>query len=477
MKSLALLSAALLTCLAAARAQDALALYHWEAVPKRLLLNPAARVEHRAWLSLPVVGHVGTSLQLPWSTANVLALGDRGLAEAFGEGVEDLPLDVPAVIRGVEGVGQVRLTSRVNLLSAGVNTRAGLFSLHLDQQVDAHAAIGPAPARGLYFGEAAVLADGLDVRGTHYDASVRTALALGYQVAPRHTGWRLGVNVKVTKTQAHARLADIDSEVIRTDTGVAVLFTGAQQVGGLSDVYEGRVDGDELGVGRLLAGGNLGLGVDLGAAYLIGERLELSASVTDLGFQRLGWESGEYGFRERLTVGESEPLSSREVVTVGEFVEEGDALGNAGRDSLTNRDAYTRPLPAAVYLGGEYRFAGDHALGLTVRNSLRNGRLQTATAVSLHLRPHRSLEANASVTYSNLGGVGVGFGASLQLAVLQVYAGSDNVLALVRPEGARWGSAVAGVTLLLPRRRPSRGLGTMRQRTRVGGRGIRCPKF
>lgn len=465
-----------------ALAQDALSLYHWEAIPKRLMLNPAAPVSHRAWLSLPVIGHAGLVAEMPWSANDVVDLRGRSLREVVAGGtglrVDDIGLEVPNIIDGLGRVGEARVTSRVNLFGAGVRTAAGLFSINLDQQVDAIASMGPTPVQGLYFGEAFVLQRGVEAAGIGYDGTVRMTLALGFQRRLRDTPWRLGGNLKLARTQAHARLIDMTASVERDSAGAAVVtFAGRQEIGGWSDEYEGRAMTDGLSVDRLLAGGNFGLGVDLGAYYEASDRLALSASVTDIGFQRLRARAGEYGFRNRLRVGESRPLAQRERVTLADAEEESSELSKNGRDSLTNRDPYTRPLPAAVYLGGQYRFLGEHSVGLVVRNTLRDGRLQTAAALSFNLRPWPFLEANTSLSYSSVGGVGVGVGLSARLAIVQVYAGTDNVVAVVDPEGARRASAVAGVVLLLPEKRND-GIGRMGAGRRGGARKpVRCYRF
>ena len=467
---------------AEAVAQDALGLYHWEAVPKRLVINPAAPVPYRAWLSLPVVGHVDGALELPWAGNDVLDLGGatfRSLLDgSAGLDADEIPLDVPAVIDGLGRVGEVRVTSRVNLLSAGVRTAAGLFSLNLDQRLDAIASIGPTPVQGLYFGEGFVLDRGVEAAGIGYDATARISLALGFQRAVENTPWRVGGALKLTRTQAHYRLLDIGTAVARDpDGGAVVTFNGRQQLAGWSDLFEGRDDGPELAPRRLFSGGNYGVGVDLGVHYAPNERLALSASVVDLGVQRLSDRVGEYGFVNDLRVGQSEPLAQRESVSLQDGIDEAGDISKDGRDSLTNRDPYSRPLPGAVYLGGEYRFRDDHSVGIVTRGTLRDGRLQSATALSLNLRPSRFVEAHTSLSYSSVGGVGLGFGASLQLAVVQVYLGSDNVVALVNPLGGRRFSAVAGLNFLLPEKPDTRGLGTLRQRRKAGGKEPKCYRF
>ena len=481
MKSLLTAFVASACCTGVALGQDALSLYHWEAVPKRLVLNPAAPVSHRAWLSLPVIGHADLAVELPWAVTDAIDLRGNSLRQFVnGEAtldIGDLPIAVPEVIAGLEGVGQARVTARVNLLSAGVRTTAGLFSVHLDQQLDLIGSSGPTPLQGLYFGEAFVLQRGVSAAGIAYDASVRQTLSLGYQREIADGPWRIGGNLKVTRTQAHLRLIEMDVDVAEDVEGAEVTFRGRHQVGGWRDVFDEETGTEDLTPRRLFAGGNVGIGVDLGAHYRPDERLELSASLTDVGFLRLGERSGEYGFVNSLRVGESQPLATRELVTVELFADEAGELGKDGRDSLTNADPYLRPSPGALYLGGQYRFGGDHSVGLVTRTTLRGGRFQNATAVSLNVRPWRFLEANTSVSYSNVGGVGVGFGASLQLAVLQVYAGTDDVIGLANPVGARRVSAVAGVTLLLPEKRERTGPGRMKAGEKSRGRGLPCPKW
>ncbi len=458
-------NAFLLCCLLAgvgeAVAQDALLLYHLEAVPKRLMLNPAAPVAHRAWLSLPLVGHADQTVQTPFRLGEVLnlsgttlrALADETSAVAF----DDLEIDAPAAIDALDPLGRARVTTRVNLLSFGIHLPQGLFSLNVDQQADLYAAAGPDILAGLYLGETYLRANGVDTRGHNYDANLRTSYSFGYQVKPGDGALRLGANVKLVKVQAHAHLRDLDVEV--TPEGresVTVFYEGHSRASGFADFRDERAGSEDLTWRQAFTGGNWGLGVDLGAHYQYTERLHLSASLTDLGLVRLGDQSREYEFHNTLRRGDSQPLASRETVTVARAVEETEVFAGDGRPRIINNDAYTRPLPTTLYLGGEYRFAGSNSAGLVVRNSLRGGRLQTAAAASLNLRPWRVLEASTSVSWADGAGVGVGFGASFQLSVLQVYVGTDNLLAFRDLERARWANAFAGVTFLLPEKREVR---------------------
>ena len=467
---------------AEALAQDALLLYHARGNPKRLMLNPAAPVRHRAWLSLPIIGHADVAVQAPWAVNDVVDL--RGTSvRALLDGTsavpwEEVPIDVPAALDGLTPLGRGRVTSRVNLLSAGVNSARGLFFVNLDQQVDAYAAAGEGALAGLYFGEAYILGEGIDVTGYRYDASVRTTLALGYQYRVGGGGpWRVGGNLKIVKTQAHARLKEIavSSEAL-PGGGVAVFYEGINQIAGFADVNEGETEAADLRWRRGLAGGNFGVGVDLGVRYEPDERTTISASVTDLGLSRYGYQTREYLFNNLLQRGTSAPLSEFETVTVERATAEVAALSREGETRALNDDAYTRPLPTTVYLGGQYRFWEETSVGAVLRNSMRGGRLQTAGALSLNLRPWRFLEANTSVGFVQGGGAGVGFGLGVRLAAVRVYAGTDNVLAFRDLNEARWVSAFAGVTLVLPEEPEGGGVGRMR----VGGRArkkVRCYEF
>ncbi len=462
-------------------AQDALLLYHIEAVPKRLMLNPAAPVPHRAWLSLPGLGHVDQTLRLPWAVTDVADLRGTSLRQLINGtspvAYDDLRIDVPAAIEGLTPMGRARVTTRVNLLSFGMQVPTGLLSLNIDQQLDGYAASGPGALAGIFYGEPYVLANGAEVRGVNYDVNTRTSYSLGYQFAPDRSPWRFGINVKAVKVQAHAHLRDLAIEV--TSEGpkeVSVYYEGGSRIAGFADLIEGQSSAEDLTWRRAFEGGNWGLGVDLGAHYQASDRLQLSASLTDLGFARLGYQTREYAFFNTIRRGDSDPLASLERVTIARGVEEVEELSRSGRNEAINADPYTRPLPTSSYVGAEYHFAGRHSAGLVVRNSMRGGRLQTATAATLNLRPWRVFEASTSVAWSDGAGVGVGLAASFQLSVIQLYVGSDNLLALGSLDDARWANVFAGLTLLLPESRAER---TARAKGARQGRepAIKCYKF
>lgn len=179
---------------------------------------------------------------------------------------------------------------------------------------------------------------------------------------------------------------------------------------------------------------NMGFGVDLGATYEYTRNLKFAASIINLGGIR--WKegvtnytsNGEYTFSGidnndifsgSFTFDQTEITDSLQAVF--EFDE--------------TQESYSTTLPTQVYLSAFYRLALNTTASATLYSEFIKG-FRRGMVLGVNQRVGRWLQASLTYamharSYNNLG-FGLAFGSGVQL-----YAVTDNLLALTNPGGAK----------------------------------------
>lgn len=179
---------------------------------------------------------------------------------------------------------------------------------------------------------------------------------------------------------------------------------------------------------------NIGFGVDLGATYEYTRNLRFAASIINLG--GIKWKegvttytsNGEYTFSGidnndlfsgSFTFDQTEITDSLQAVF--EFEETQESYGTA--------------LPTQVYLSAFYRLASNTTASATLYSEFING-FRRGMVLGVNQRVGRWLQTSLTYamharSYNNLGfGLAIGTG-------VQLYAVTDNLLALTNPGGAK----------------------------------------
>lgn len=181
---------------------------------------------------------------------------------------------------------------------------------------------------------------------------------------------------------------------------------------------------------------NKGFGLDLGASYKLTKKIELSASVLDLGFIR--WNTNVKNYELNAF------NYTFEGIVINDLLNDSIDIGQELVDTLSsifatesNNDAYTTPLYTRIYLGGVYSLNKTFSASATVYSAFNQSKYTfgTALAFNIHLRNWFSF----SVNYSSIGrsANNVGMGLRLKGGPLQFFLTSDNILVAIHPSGAR----------------------------------------
>jgi len=179
---------------------------------------------------------------------------------------------------------------------------------------------------------------------------------------------------------------------------------------------------------------NLGFAFDLGASYQLTDKLQLSASVTDLGY--INWHENAYKCSvsgntqyEGIDISNSLDSNSPDYKSPSElFSELSDSLLDELFDYSAAEEKFKTFLPAKIYLGADYNLNDYLSVGGLARLRCHNNRMSYAFTTSLNAKAGRVM--NLSVSHSVIDGKAnfIGAGIGLRGGPFQVYAVADNIL-------------------------------------------------
>jgi len=176
----------------------------------------------------------------------------------------------------------------------------------------------------------------------------------------------------------------------------------------------------------LILTSNYGFGMDVGATYKIIPNLELSASLTDLGFIR---------WRENLTNAtlnanyEFAGLNYKTNDDVSDKIDSiKDVYNKAFKTSATHNKAYTTFLTTRMNLGAEYSVLKDALkFGLLSSTLFANKSLYPEITASANYSPYSRFSSSLSYSFVNGEFNSVGLGLQFKVATVNMYIATDFI--------------------------------------------------
>jgi hypothetical protein len=175
---------------------------------------------------------------------------------------------------------------------------------------------------------------------------------------------------------------------------------------------------------------NNGFAFDIGATYAVSDRFTLGGSIIDLG--SITWENDlyEYKLDPATAYYKFEGIDLEKILNddTDYLDNEADTLQDRFELQEGRRGSYRTPLPAKMYLSGNYKLAKNLHAGVLLFAERFRGRFSTGVSASLHKEFGRKLSTSLSYTVSNNSYNNIGLGLSLNLAPFQLYLVGDNLL-------------------------------------------------
>ena len=197
---------------------------------------------------------------------------------------------------------------------------------------------------------------------------------------------------------------------------------------------------------------NPGIAVDLGFAYRLNKKTELSASVIDFGM--IGWSSNVTKFTERghyLYRGINLNDSRENPPVINQFGAIIDSLGEVISKSFRpthSESGFSTLLPTKIYLGIDYQLRDAISLSGLSRIRIINNTVRTSFTGSANALfwEKISLSASYSVMESTFDNLGLGIG--IRAGIFQLYTAADNLFSPFYPSKARNINLRMGINLI-----------------------------
>lgn len=434
-------------------AQITNSLYFMPGVPQSNRINPAFQPECGFYLGLPLMAPLRTNV-----SSSSLAYGDVIYPHPTQDSLITFlhPLgNKQAFLDLLEPVNFVISDLGVSLLSLGFRTGIGFFSLDVTTRLEGSLYYPGDLARLMLNG--AVEGETYQLDGMGADFSAFDEISLGWSGAIMenlHVGVRakllFGIgNLSTTSSELSVSTSqdawNIKSNMMfNTSLPFATIQYDAD--GMIEDVVidEELEDFDPRSIPRYAFNtNNLGLGVDLGINFRPIDQLQLSASVTDLGF--INWKDGvndvSYEMEYDFTGLEINPLEFSDDYTFSDFI---DSTFSQLGDSLSNflvfnsGGTYSKRSNTKLFVGAAFYVTPKISFGLLSRTDFLNGKISEQVTASANLTTGRFINLTLSYSYMNAYYKNLGAGVSFNAGPLNLYLISDNVVNLVVwPQEAR----------------------------------------
>ncbi len=420
------------------RGQQVSTLYFLENSPMRQYINPAFQPISKVYVSLPVIGYTSVYAGNSALTMKDLIYKQNGKTMWFLNSDADRSLVLNKLKKGLG----VDIDAQINLLSFGFQIKdAGYFHFTLNERIDG----GVTLPYGLFdFALGGGMKDlnggnnYYDLKKLNVDMSVYTELGVGYS-HQINEHWTIGGKLKFLYGTAHVGLnnkslglnAAADSWSIQGNGSVNVALPfempASLDYEDLED-YSPDVDFSDIEfIKSFLKPQGLGGALDFGVTYKPHEMVQLTASVTDLGFIR--WNKGiRYNYKMDGTYdGVGEIAYGDYVDDDGNFDTErlGDTLSARIEDvyktamkTESKSTGFTNMLSPRLNIGVDANF-WDNRVGVGVysRTKFTPAKVYEEVTIGAAFRPFHWLQLAAS--YSVINGRGGNIGAALGIVTYE----------------------------------------------------------
>lgn len=430
-----------------AMAQPNNTLYYMYGVPQANRVNPSLVPSCNFYFGIPALSPVRVTVgtnSLAWKDLVYPAPGGNGLITAFHpQGDQD------AFMRQLKDVNLLSTYAGSTIFSMGFRTGAGYFSIDVSTRIEAQVSY-PGDLFRLVLGGA--LEDEtyiMDGTGMSTLAFNEAGIGWAKEIGDR---WRIGARAKMLF--GFGNLSTTNSELslytsseqwrIASDMQLKASLPFATVVYDDDGMIEDVIIDPELEKGDLDAirkyyfnFQNLGFGLDIGASFQITDRINLSASLLDIGY--IHWKEETHELTYKLEYGfEGLELMPAEFLGEGQgFDDYLDSLAVSLEDTILSAiemqatGPYTTRLNSKLYLGASFQAAEKVRFGLLSRTDFFQQAVIEQLTASAHFTTGRFLSFSLSYSYMNGYFKNLGFGISLNILGLNAFVVTDNGLSSV----------------------------------------------
>lgn len=429
-----------------AGAQNKQVLYGLYDVPQALMLNPGSKV--------PQTKHFG----IPFLSQIHINAGATGVSvyDIFGESEVDINTRIRTKIFEMKNTDFFTATQQLELLNFGwLSTNDMYFSAGVYQEFDFISYFPRDLAILAWEGNRDYIDYPFDLGELSLTGDLLTVYHFGVNKSISNK-LTVGIRAKIYSSIASVSSTDnrgtfttsVDADGVNiydhtiTDAAITVNTSGYSALRDANGGIGGKL------LGRSIFGGNLGIGVDIGATYAITNRITTSASVLDFGAVFHSKDVENYSANGSYTLNGIElifpPLSDGELAIPYYDNLEDEFESEIPVDTLTNKYTRFRPLKlnASIEYGFGDSFGGGEcdcrnpgkgiewvqALGLQYYTIFRPKGPQMAGTVYYRRKITTGLSAKGTYTIDPYSSSNVGLGLVADIGKFNFYIAADNLL-------------------------------------------------
>ena len=412
-------------------------LYHLNQTSQANYLNPGFKNKNRVYVSLPIGMQTVSLMNSGFKLSDLIETRAKD---------DSLNLNISNAISKMAKTNYLNAEVSNELLGFGFRIKKNFFSFNVTNRFQSRFTY----PKDLF--SLAVQGNGKDFLGKRasfdglgFDLMSYVEYGLGYN---RDVNDKLTVGGRIKFLSGIANIQTVKSQLgISTDaTSFDLTIDGGMRVNSSNLDTTALKDPSKIAQSAF-SFKNLGLALDLGASYQLSQKLQLNASLLDLGYIR--WATNVTNY------------VSSDVSYTFKGIDLNDSLSSENlTDTLTKvfnqhqeHDSYTTKLHTKFYLGAKYEFNKNFYSSALLYNEIVASKYTAGLSVAINARLKNWLYA--SLNYSAYGRSynNVGFGFNIKGGPIQFYVMSDNILAFLNPEKAKHVHASFGMNIVIGPRR------------------------
>jgi hypothetical protein len=406
-------------------AQRNLSIYNLTATPQSYLLNPGRMPLSNMYISLPIIGGINASYgNSSFTFANLNLLNNNTGNEQnnnnfFSNNFKDF-------LGALKPQNHLYTDASINLLGFGMKLGAKNYvsfqaTENINVQVDYPRSLFELfddVSRDQVTANKTYSLSNLNFNAVHY-----RSFALGFtrQINSKFSAggrvkYLMGVANMTTLNQGFQMTNDPQNQTFKLEGALGFFSSGIQTLTNDPAYY-------------LLGNGNSGLAFDLGAQYMISPKLEVSASVINIG--GINWKNDlTFSSLNNSNV----TFSSNDIDDFSNGV--ANYIDSISRGTVSTPNPYRINLPTTAYFSTNYYITPTTSAGILISPRFYNNTVEMAFAGNVQTRIHKIFQAGLTFSYFN-SSANLGTGLSVDLGPVQIYVASDNIISAFKAQNAK----------------------------------------
>lgn len=402
-------------------------------LPSANVINPAFHPNYKAYINLPLISTLYMGFESPFSFNDLTG---------EWEGGDSLYIDRESVLNNLKDQNYFSFELYNELGRVGVNfgkhylhaSIAKIFSTKFSFDSDFAELIFYGNASPKFFGNR------VEINGTGLNSTSYHEFALGYSFTINKI-LTIGTRLKylngafnIWSERASFQLYTDSEPNYATTASLDILLHSSSTISSFDNMVDQVINYKWFDLSD-----NHGVGIDLGLQFHPNEKLNISASVTDIG--RIYWQENVRNF-ESENPGVDFTFNGfdiKELINGGSVTDSINVLDTIVDhfQLVENDDPYISHLNPKIYLGSTWSFNKNNDLGILVRMDLAENKVQPSLTLNYLHRFGKVLSVYGNYSFLANSYNNLGFGFVAKVGPVQLYLLNDIAYSLAQPGDAK----------------------------------------